>query len=127
MSFRVDHNKVNKTFIYVEKGKGKRGGQCVIAQQNVLVGEFKTILYAKQINQQNECNKKCHTQLKGKRNVRPEIGPDTLKNNQIISPSIVCAACAQRKNSEERGRGKERERGNCGPHKLRTSATIIRL
>lgn len=68
-----------------------------IAQQNVLFGEFKTILYAKQINQQNECNKKCHTQLKGERNVRPEIGPDTLKNNQIVSPSIVCAACAQKK------------------------------
>lgn len=72
----------------MEKGKGKSGGKCVIAQQNVPVGEFKIILYAKQINQPNECNKKCHTQLKGKRNVRLEIGPDTLKNNQIISPSI---------------------------------------
>lgn len=60
------------------------------------LGEFRTISYAKQINQQNVCNKKCHTQLK-KANAMfgPEIGPDTLKNNQIISPSsIVCAPCA---------------------------------
>lgn len=70
MSFRVNFNKVNKTFIYVEKQN---------AQQNVLFGEFKTILYAKQINQENDCNKKCHTQLKGKRNVRPEIGQTHLK------------------------------------------------